>query len=313
MSLEKSEQSPRVTSPRGNRGGLASTGNLAMKRRAPTTQNRIFRELRRNRAAGLGVLFMILILFLVIVGPYLIPYEPHTQILSERLSSPSSSHWLGTDQNGRDVLSRIASGGRISLFVGLVGTAGGLLLGTTIGLCSGYFGGWTDNIFMRFIDIMYAFPGVLLAIMIVAILGPSLWNLIIALTIWATPTLARIVRSNVLSLKQREFVEAAHAIGASPFRIMTRHLLLNTVGLIIVYATLGVATAILTAAALGFLGLGVQPPTPEWGSMLSDGRTVIRRAPYLTLFPGLAIFFTVLSLNFIGDALRDASDPYSQR
>lgn len=311
MSLESSEGASKpVTAARKN--GLAAAGGLAMQRRQASTQNRVLRELRRNRAAGFGLIFMFLILLLVIVGPSLIPHEPHTQILSERLSPPSSTHWLGTDQNGRDVLARIAAGGRISLFVGIAGTAGGLLLGTTIGLCAGYFGGWIDHLSMRFIDVMYAFPGVLLAIMIVAILGPSLWNLIFAISIWATPTLSRIVRSNVLSLKQREFVEAARAIGAGPIRIMTRHLLLNTVSLIIVYATLGVATAILTAAALGFLGLGVQPPTPEWGAMLSDGRTVIRRAPYLTLFPGLAIFFTVLSLNFIGDALRDASDPHSQ-
>jgi peptide/nickel transport system permease protein len=310
MNSEKSEPASFAAPPSTS---LAQVGKLAMQQRRASQRNRVVTELLRNRAAAVGVVFLALILFLVIVGPSLIPHEPHTQVLSERLSSPSRDHWLGTDQNGRDVLARMAAGGRISLFVGLAGTAGGLILGTTIGLSAGYFGGWFDHLVMRFIDVMYAFPGVLLAIMIVAVLGPSLWNLIIALAIWATPTLSRIVRSNVLSLKQREFVEAARAVGAGHVRIMIRHLLLNTVSLIIVYATLGVATAILTAAALGFLGLGVQPPTPEWGAMLSDGRTVIRRAPYLTLFPGLAIFFTVLSLNFIGDALRDASDPYSQR
>ncbi len=178
-----------------------------------------------------------------------------------------------------------------------------------MGLAAGFFGGWLDTLLMRFIDIMYAFPGILLAILIVAIVGPSITNLIIVLAIWGTPTLSRIVRSSVLILKSEEFVQAAVALGASRTRIMTRHLLPNCVGPIIVYSTIGLADALLTTAGLGFLGLGVQAPAPEWGTMLSVGRNYLREAPHLMILPGLLILLTVISLNLIGDALRDALDP----
>src|SRR5262249_7672963 len=204
-------------------------------------------------------------------------------------------------------------GARISLFVALLGTTGGTLAGTLLGLVSGFFGGWTDTLTMRVIDVMYAFPGVLLVILIVSVLGPSLVNLIGALIVFGTPTLSRIVRASVLSLKNEEFVTAARTVGATRTRLMLRHLLPNVMAPIIVHATLGVAGALLTAAGLGFLGLGVQPPTPEWGAMLSAGREYILQAPYLVTFPGLLIFLTVLSLNFIGDALRDALDPRTYR
>jgi peptide/nickel transport system permease protein len=273
---------------------------------------RFVREIRANRLARLGVLFMALILSMVTLAPHLTAYTPEQQNLARRLEPPSSDYWFGTDEAGRDIFTRVAYGGRVSLFVGLTGTAGGLMMGITIGLISGYFGGKADLVLMRFIDLMYAFPGVLLAILIVSVLGPNLSNLIVALAIWGTPTCSRIVRAGVLATKEQEFVEAARATGASGGRIMTRHLLLNTVGPIIVNATLSVAGSILTAAGMGFLGLGVQPPTPEWGAMLSVGRQFLLEAPHLCVFPGLAIFFTVLSLNFIGDALRDALDPYAQ-
>ncbi len=230
-----------------------------------------------------------------------------------RLSAPTAEHWLGTDEAGRDVFSRLVHGARISLFVALVGTAGGVLAGTVLGLVTGFLGGWTDTLAMRVVDVMYAFPGVLLVILIVSILGPSLLNLVVALMIWGTPTLSRIVRSSVLSLKSRDFVDAARLVGATRTRIMLRHLLPNCLAPIIVYSTLGVAGSLLTAAGLGFLGLGVQPPTPEWGAMLSAGREYILQAPYLVTFPGLLICLTVLSLNFIGDALRDALDPRTYR
>lgn len=187
---------------------------------------------------------------------------------------------------------------------------GGVILGTFLGLISGFFGGWTDTLVMRLIDIMFAFPGILMAILIVAVIGPGILNLVVALTIWGTPTLARIVRSGVLALKSQEFVEAARAMGASRSRIMYIHLLPNSMAPIIVYATLGIAGSLLTAAGLGFLGLGVQPPTAEWGAMLSVGRGYLREAPHLMIFPGLLIFATVISLNMIGDALRDALDPH---
>jgi peptide/nickel transport system permease protein len=274
---------------------------------------RIWRELRQNRLAAAGAAFLVLIVLAAICAPLLTHYDPTKQDLLSRLEPPSSSHWLGTDEVGRDVLSRLAYGARISLFVALLGTAGGVIAGTLVGLTSGFFGGWTDTLMMRGVDIMYAFPGVLLVILIVSILGPSLWNLILALMIWGTPTLSRIVRASVLSLKSEDYVLAARTIGADRVRLMTTHLLPNAMAPIIVYATLGVAGSLLTAAGLGFLGLGVQPPTPEWGAMLSQGREYVISAPYLVTFPGLLIFLTVLALNFIGDALRDALDPRTQR
>jgi len=290
--------------------------HVAREQQAPAIAHRtgrVWRELRRNRFAAAGVAFLFLIVAAAICAPLLTHYTPEKQDLLSRLEPPSANHWLGTDEAGRDVFSRLAFGARISLFVALLGTAGGVLAGTLVGLVSGFFGGWTDTLMMRVVDVMYAFPGVLLVILIVSVLGPSLWNLILALTIWGTPTLSRIVRACVLSLKTEEFITAARTIGASRARLMLRHLLPNAMAPIIVYATLGVAGSLLTAAGLGFLGLGVQPPTPEWGAMLSAGREYVLSAPYLVTFPGLLIFLTVLALNFIGDALRDALDPRTQR
>jgi peptide/nickel transport system permease protein len=262
---------------------------------------------------AVGAAFLILIVLGAAGAPLLTHYDPAKQDLLSRLEPPSASHWLGTDEVGRDVLSRLAFGARISLFVALLGTAGGVVVGTLVGLISGFFGGWTDTLMMRIVDIMYAFPGVLLVILVVSVLGPSLWNLILALTVWGTPTLSRIVRASVLSLKAEDYILAARTLGANQVRVMMTHLLPNAMAPIIVYATLGVAGSLLTAAGLGFLGLGVQPPTPEWGAMLSDGREYVISAPHLVTFPGLLIFLTVLALNFIGDALRDALDPRTQR
>nr|PZN60832.1 MAG: ABC transporter permease [Sphaerobacter thermophilus] len=273
-------------------------------------RRRFWREVRRNWFALVGAIYLVIVTLAAVAAPIVATHPPNEQRLLGRLERPSREHWLGTDELGRDEFSRLVYGARISLFIGLIGTAGALCLGTLIGLASGFFGGWTDILLMRLIDIMYAFPGILLAILIVAVMGPGLSNLIIALTIWGTPTLSRIVRSSVLSLKAQEYVEAAHAMGASRSRIIFRHLLPNCMAPIIVYATLGVAGALLTAAGLGFLGLGVQPPTAEWGAMLSVGRGYLREGPHLMIFPGLMIFLTVISLNLIGDALRDALDPY---
>ncbi|MDQ3696137.1 MAG: ABC transporter permease [Chloroflexota bacterium] len=275
-----------------------------------TATARIRREFVRHRLALGGAVILAVAVAAGLLAPVIAPYDPVAQSLLSRLEAPSAEHWLGTDEIGRDELSRLLYGARTSLFIGFVGTAGGIVLGSLLGLVAGYFGGWTDNLLMRLIDIMYAFPGILLAILIVAIMGPGLTNLMVALTIWGTPTLARIVRSVILSLKEQEFVLAAEAIGATPARVIVRHLLPNTTAPIIVYATLGVAGSLLTAAGLGFLGIGVQPPTPEWGAMLSTGRAYLRDAPFLMIFPGVMIFLTVMSLNLIGDALRDALDPY---
>ena len=274
---------------------------------------RFFREIRRNRMALLSFVYLIAIIAIAIVGPFLYDVDPRLQSLANRLQPPSWEHPFGTDQFGRDVLSRMLHGARISLFVGFAGAIGGVVFGTILGLAAGFWGGtWFDNLTMRIVDVMYAFPGILLAILIAAILGPSLLNVILALTVWGIPTLSRIVRGVVLSLREQEFVIASRAVGAGAVRIMSKHLVVNTVGPIIVYATLSVAGSILTAAGLGFLGLGVPPPTPEWGAMLSDARAVVFRAPYLSYFPGAAIFLTVLAVNFVGDALRDAFDPRSE-
>ena len=273
---------------------------------------RAWYEFRRNRFALVGSVFIIFIAFMGIMAPIVSTHDPYRQSLRKRMKPPSAEHILGTDELGRDFYSRLAHGARISLFVGIVGTAAGVFCGTIIGLIAGFFGGQIDTMVMRVIDVMYAFPGIVLAILVVAVMGPSLLNLIVVLAIWSTPTLSRIVRGNVLSLMEQDYVVAALAIGASRRRIMFLHLLPNTMAPIIVYATLGVAGAILTTAGLGFLGLGVQPPQAEWGNMLSNGRQYLRKAPLLMIFPGALISLTVISINLMGDALRDALDPYIQ-
>jgi peptide/nickel transport system permease protein len=273
--------------------------------------HRVRRELVQNRFALAGTVFLLVIGAAGLLAPLLATHLPHEQSLMSRLAPPSAEHWLGTDELGRDEYSRLLYGARISLFISFVGTAGGVVAGALIGLISGYFGGWTDTLAMRLIDVMFAFPGILLAILIVAVMGPGLFNLVVALVVFAAPTLSRIVRSSVLTLKSQEFVQAARVNGASRTRIMVHHLLPNTMAPIIIFSTLGVAGSLLTTASLGFLGLGVQPPTAEWGAMLSVGRNYLRDSPHLVLFPGLLILGTVMSLNLIGDALRDALDPHT--
>lgn len=271
---------------------------------------RLLRRLIRNRAAGLSALFLLAVVILAVFAPWLAPYDPYETDLLARLEPPSAEHWFGTDELGRDVFSRIAYGGRVSLLIGIFGAFGGLVLGVLLGALSGYVGGWVDQVVMRVVDIMMSFPGVLLAILIASVLsGSGLANVVIALAIWFTPTFARITRSGLLSVKTREFVEAARAMGAGGGRLLFRHMLMNSLSPIIVYQTLSVASSILVAAGLSFLGLGVQPPTPEWGSMVGAARRYLLEAPHLIVFPGLAIFFTVLSINMIGDALRDVLDP----
>ncbi len=269
------------------------------------------RELRRNRLARFGTIFLLIVTVLAIGAPYIAPYAPYEQDLLNRFKPPSRSHLMGTDEVGRDTFSRILYGARISLSIAMISTLAGVVVGSLLGLVSGFFGGRLDEIIMRLLDIVYAFPGVLLAVLIVSIIGPGVANLIFVLVIWGAPTLARIVRGSVLSLKEQDFVSAARALGAGSPQIMFRHLFLNCMAPIIVYASLGVAGAILTAASLGFLGLGVQPPTPEWGAMLSEARKQLLTSPWMGVFPGAAIFLTVLSINFIGDALRDALDPFT--
>ncbi len=266
-------------------------------------------DLFRNKSAAVGLLIVAVIGITAVVGPSLAPYDPLIPAPLDRLQGMSSEHVLGTDSLGRDIFSRIIYGSRISLMIGAISVAISLLPGTLLGLLAGYFGGWLDSLIMRIMDILLAFPAILLAIFITAILGPNLTNTMIAVGIVYIPHYARIVRSSVLSLKQQLFVQAINHLGGSSFRILGKHILPNSLPPIIVYATLGMGTAVLQAAALGFLGLGAQPPQPEWGAMLSEGRKYIQLAPHVAAFPGLAILFLVLGFNLFGDGLRDILDP----
>jgi peptide/nickel transport system permease protein len=268
------------------------------------------RRLRRDYVAVAATLFLALVTLISILAPMLAPRDPIETNLSQRLVPIGTPGYpLGADELGRDILSRLIWGGRISLLVGFSAVMVAMTLGVIIGLLAGYFGRWVDSLIMRFIDILLAFPAILLAITIVASLGPGLRNAMLAVAIVGIPYYARIVRGNVLSLREQEFAQAARVIGASDARIIFRHILPNTLAPLIVAATLDVGWMIMAAAGLSFLGLGAQPPTAEWGVMLSTGRQFIRNAPHLSILPGSAIFLVVLALNFLGDGLRDALDP----
>lgn len=268
-----------------------------------------YRRLLQSKVGRAGLIIIILLLIVAAIAPVLAPYDPFETNILFRYKAPSSEHLLGTDGMGRDILSRIIYGSRISLQVGLISVALALILGVSFGLIAGYYGGKLDMLIMRFMDIMLAFPSILLAIAIVAILGPQLKNAMLAIGIINVPRFARIVRSSVLSIKESEYISAARALGAGDLRIIFKHLLPNAMAPLIVQTTLSIATAILEAAALSFLGLGAQPPSPEWGAMLSDARSSLQKAPWVATFPGLAIIFGVLGFNLLGDGLRDALDP----
>jgi peptide/nickel transport system permease protein len=267
------------------------------------------RRLRRDRGAIAGLVVVAVLVVVAIVAPAITPYPPNDQSFRIKLEPPSAEHLLGTDEFGRDVLSRILIGTRVALGVGIMPVVIALVVGVTLGLVSGFYGGIVDQVVMRLIDIMLAFPWLLLAIGIVAILGPSTNNVIIAVAIVYIPAFARIVRGSVLSIKEKEFVEAARAMGQPDSRIMARHILANAWAPIIVLATLSIGQAIIYAAGLSFIGLGTQPPDADWGVMLSSGREYLRDAPWLGFFPGFAILITVLAFNLFGDGLRDALDP----
>jgi peptide/nickel transport system permease protein len=258
---------------------------------------------------------VLLALFLVfaLFAPWIAPQDPGTLDLSARLQPPSAHHWFGTDELGRDILSRVIYGARISMLVGASVVAGSLLLGLMFGSIAGYYGGYADRIFnVVIMNAFLSFPGILLAIAFVAFLGPGTFNLILALCIGGWVGYARLVRAQVLSVREKEFVEAARALGASDWRVITRHILPNIIQPVIVQAAIGMAGAVLAEATMSFLGLGVPPPTASWGSMLNDGRAHLFEAPHLVLFPALAVMLAVLSFNFIGDALRDYMDPRSR-
>jgi peptide/nickel transport system permease protein len=271
--------------------------------------HRFWLAFRRNWGAIIGSVIVFLLVVVALLAPVLAPADPIAMSVTAIMAPPSPDYWFGTDQYGRDILSRVLYGARLSLQTGLVAVAIAATTGSLLGLAAGYYGNLTDSIIMRMVDVMLAFPGILLAMAIVAVLGPSLINVMIAVGIGATPTYARVVRSSVLSAKELPYVLAARSIGTSNARQMFVHILPNTLSPIIVLSSLSIAAAILAASGLSFIGLGAQPPTPEWGAMLNQGRTYLREAWWMTTFPGLAIMVTVMSINMIGDGLRDALDP----
>lgn len=268
-----------------------------------------FITLSSNKAALLGLIIILLLIFVAVFGKFLMPYDPYTGELSQSLQSPSAAHIFGTDEQGRDIFSRVIDGTAISLRVGVIAVLIALSIGTVVGAICGYFGGKIDMFLMRIMDIILAFPSMLLAIAFMSALGRGIDKAVIAISIVTIPEYARIVRGCVLSLRESEYVEAAKVIGNNDFTIIFKHILPNILSPIIVRATLGISSAILDTAALGFLGLGVQPPLAEWGTMLGSGRNYFNNAPFLIIFPGLAITITVLAFNLLGDGLRDALDP----
>lgn len=269
----------------------------------------LWEVLRSNKLAMVGLGIIIFLVIIAICGPLLMKYDPNVGELKDSLKPPSSSHWLGTDEQGRDILCRIIDGTQISLRVGIISVAIALSIGTLVGSLAGYYGGKIDLILMRLMDIVLAFPSLLLAIAFMSALGKGIDKAIVAISIVTIPEYARIVRGSILSIKESEYVQAAKVIGNNDFAIISKHILPNILSPIIVRATLGVSTAILETAALGFLGLGVQPPAAEWGTMLGAGRGYFYNAPHLVFFPGMAITITVLAFNLLGDGLRDALDP----
>jgi peptide/nickel transport system permease protein len=284
--------------------------NINLQEKAKSPGRETFERLLQDKVATFSGILLILIITLTLIAPLIAPHDPDKVDLSNRMKPMfTEGHLFGTDQVGRDVLSRLLYGGRISVGIGFLAVAIALVIGVTVGLIAGFFSGWLDSITMRGIDILMAFPYVLLAIAIMAALGPGLLNSMIAVAIVGVPYYARIVRSTTISLREREFILAERALGVSNARILLKHILPNTMSQIIVAATLDVGWMIVAASGLSFLGLGAQPPTAEWGVMLSEGQKYIRTAPMLSILPGIMIFLVVLSLNFLGDGLRDALDP----
>ena len=272
-----------------------------------------WRRLKMNRAAICGLAVIVVLVTSALLAPWVAPYDPSKMDVRARLQGPSLKHVLGTDNFGRDIFSRIVYASRISLVIGFVAVGIGAVFGGITGAVSGYYGRGLDSLLMRVMDVLLSIPQIILAIAIVGAMGASLLNLMIAVGISVLPRYARLVRASAMSLRDLEFIEAARAAGASDLRIILQNIIPNCMAPLIVLSTLGVAQAILSAATLSFLGLGIQPPTPEWGSMLSDGRQFLRNAPHITIFPGLAIVIVVMALNMLGDGLRDALDPKLRR
>ena len=270
----------------------------------------VWRRARRLRNLAIGGVLVGVLVLAAALAPVIAPFDPVRDAdLNNYLRAPGAPFLLGTDMFGRDVFSRVIYGARVSLGVGIAVQASALAIGVTLGLLAGFFGGRVDQLIMRLTEVVFAFPGLLFAIAIMAVIGPSLYNVFLALGLVSWTSLARVVRGQVLSLKEQEYVEAARAVGASNARIIARHILPNTLAAVTVLVTLGIGGAILAEAGLSFLGLGAQPPEPSWGSMLSAGRDYLLQAPWLSVYPGLAIFLTVMGFNLLGDGIRDLLDP----
>jgi len=272
----------------------------------------MWRSLIANRTALVSLIFIGLLVLIAIFGPQLTPYNPIETNMANALKAPSAQHWFGTDQLGMDIFSRVIAGTRVSLTVGLLAVSIALTIGIILGSIAGYSGGWVDTVIMRVMDMMLAIPSILLAITLMAALGKGIDKAVIAIGLVSIPEYARIVRGSILSIKENDYIAAARVVGNSDFRIIFRHVLPNALSVIIVRATLGISSAVLDTAALGFLGMGVQPPQAEWGDMLGRARGFIFQAPHTLLFPGMAITATVLAFNLLGDGLRDALDPKSR-
>lgn len=272
-----------------------------------------FRRMKRDKAALIGTGIIIILLLLAVFAPWVTAYDPNKQNLDVMLEPPSWQHPLGTDQYGRDMAARIVFGTRYALVIGVAVVAIHFVVGVSLGLLAGYYGGWIESIIMRFVDVLLAIPSVVLAVTIAGFLGGGIQNVIIAVGAIGWRAYTRLVRAEVLAAKERSFVESARAIGCSNLRIILRHIMPYTLAPVIAYTSLGIATAILWAAALSFLGLGAQPPTPEWGAMLADGREFMEDGWWVATFPGIAIMITVIGFNFFGDAMRNALDPKTEK
>ena len=270
---------------------------------------RVFKELRKNNTAMLGLCILLVEIILVILAPVIAPYDYTAMDIVAAQQGPSAAHWFGTDELGRDIFSRVLYGGRYSISMGVLAVMISTTVGMTIGAIAGYFGGKVDNILMRLLDVIQSLPAMLLSIVLSAVLGPGYFNTILALSVNGMPASARMLRAQMMKVRGNEYIEAAQSINCSKFRIIVRHMIPNSFSPNIVQATMAIAHMIVMAASLSFIGLGVQPPTPEWGAMLTGARQFIRQCPHMVIFPGLAIAVTVLAVNLMGDGLRDALDP----
>ncbi|HHY34881.1 MAG TPA: ABC transporter permease [Firmicutes bacterium] len=292
------------------KGGKAVTSSTAISYRSKDTELRkAIRRFARRKVAVIGAALVLVFVAIALAAPLLITQDPNDQNLAEILKPPGKEHFLGTDELGRDIWSRVIYGARVSLIIGIASVLVAIVVGVPLGAIAGYYGGWIDEIMMRVLDVLLAFPGVLLTIVLVVILGPSLQNVIISVAVYSVPGFARLARGEALGLRNAEFIEASQALGAPGWWVIATHVIPNIISPVIVMGTLSVGNNILTAASMGFLGMGVPPDVPEWGAMLSNGRKYLLVAPHAATIPGLAILLLVLGLNLFGDGLRDILDP----